>query len=361
MKKKFIVFLVVLSLFASSTVAYAAGGTSIKAVLSNLKIYFGNSKLNGSVITYKNVKYIPAKVLSDNLGFKISSSSSRLTITETESKDSLRSQINSLENDNSDLKNQIKELNEKLRFYSGGEEDYTGQSEEDYFNSLNYANSIGTAVWPLKNNEFIKTARNTTSDTWYKIEVNEGQGITAVLHPQIDKGYMYINMYDKDGKDLYGTYSASNGEYAWISQTAASDTTYYIKIKGEQGIYYVGFYDNYYNNQRSMNDERDFFGSLNTAKVLSIDTVTRDDANRYDFYRVDLKEGQTLSVSITPQIDRGYLYLNLYNKDGSDLSGTFSATNGKTATITKKASADCTYFIKVRGEEGKYNLYYSIN
>lgn len=361
MKKKFVIFLVIVSLLTSSTVAYAAGGTTIKAILSNLKIYYGNSKVSGSVITYKNVKYVPAKILSDNLGFKVSASSSKLTITETESKEYLQNKIDSLSNENTDLKSQVDVLNEKLRFYSGGEEDYTNQSESDYYNSLNYATSIGSAVWPLKNNQFIKTSRDSENETWYKVDIDEGKGLTVAIRPQIDQGDMEIYMYNKSGVQIDYQYYISNGKYGLVSNKAASDTTYYIKVTGSIGIYYIGFYDHYYNNELSMNDNRDFFGSLNTSKKLLSGDIIRNDANIEDWYRVDVKEGQTLSAQIMPQIDSGDMEIFLYGTDGSQLDYQYYISNSKSGSVEKKASKNGTYYIKVTGPIGKYFLSYNLN
>jgi hypothetical protein len=218
---------------------------------------------------------------------------------------------------------------------------------------------MGSAVWPLKNNGFIKTLRNNTSDTWYKVDLYEDKGLTVALKAQIDSGYLELFLYNEDGKQL-SYKSASDGKYATVGIKADKDTTVYVRVSGSKGIYYLGFYDHYYNSEASQNDERDFYGALNTAQKIINGNIERSDEELKNYYRVDVKEGQSLSVSMMPQIDSGYLEIRLYNSDGEQLSYK-SASNGKVATVTKKASTDCTYFIAVTGSKGKYTLSYTIN
>ncbi len=235
--------------------------------------------------------------------------------------------------------------------------------KQNYYNSLTYATSMGSAVYPLVRNQFIKTPRDNKTDTWYKIDVKEGDGITIVLKPQIDKDSMHLYLYDSSGASIKSAAYIYDGNYGVVSKKDISyDQTMYVKVTGAVGNYYIGFYDQYYSNDSSINDERDFFGSLNTAKKLisNVITVTHSDKNLDDYYRIDLKEGQTLSVSITPQIDKDSMHLYLYDSEASALSNKSYIYNGKVGTVSKKASRDCTYFIRVSGTSGKYELSYII-
>jgi hypothetical protein len=177
---------------------------------------------------------------------------------------------------------------------------------------------------------------------------------------------MYLYLFDKDGTRLSDTYMY-NGQYGYVGINASKDTTVYICVKGPEGIYYIGFYDAYWNNSASMNDERDNFGCIGTAKYMPIAAnsnagvnIKRDDASLENWYRIDVKEGQTLTVTVGAHVDKDCLYLYLYDKDVSRLDDTY-IYDGRFGKVTKKASKDCTYYIMVKGSSGTYNLSYTIN
>lgn len=215
---------------------------------------------------------------------------------------------------------------------------------------------FSSAIYPVEKNKFIKTSRENKTDVWYKLNLEEGEGITAVLHPQIDKDYMNISIYDEEGSELDGETLIHNGEYGIVNYKAPERKSIYVKVTGSAGIYYIGFYDQYFNNQASFNDERDFFGSLETAKKVTSGTITRKDENLTDWYRIDVKEGQVLTASITPQIDKDYMNIYIYDKEGSQLDGETLIRNEETGEVSKTASTNATYFIKVSGASGKYDL-----
>ncbi len=362
MKKKITILCVMLCIcLLIPTTVYAANNETVKATISKLKMCFDGSQVKGNVLTYNKVNYIPVSLLTDKLGFKVSTSvkTNKLTITEKVSKEDLQNQVSLLNSKNGELQSQITELNKKLRFYSGGKEDYTGETTDDYFNNVNSATSMGNAVWPIKNNAFIKTERSNDNDTWYKVNLYEGKGLTVALKAQIDTGSIKLELYNKDGRQLDYGY-ATNGQYVSCGNRASTDTTLYAKVSGAKGIYYIGFYDQYYNNTSSLNDERDYFGSLNTAQKISNGNMEKVDVNLTNWYRVDVGESKTLSVSIIPQIDSGNLKIDLYNSDGKQLDYAYGS-NGKVANVSKQASTDCTYFIAISGSKGKYYLSYSLN
>lgn len=219
---------------------------------------------------------------------------------------------------------------------------------------------LSSAVYPSVKNKFIKTLRENKDDTWYKVDLKEGEGITAVLHPQIDKDDMEISIHDIEGNQLDDKYWIKDGQYGIVGYRATTNKTIYVRVKGATGIYYIGFYDQYINSKSSLNDERDFFGSLQTAKKADNGTVTRKDENLNDWYRVDIQEGETLTASITPQIDKGDMEIGIYDKEGSQLDDKYWIKDQETGTVSKTASTNNTYFIKVSGSAGKYDLDVSV-
>lgn len=401
MKKRVVSIAIIFCLVFASTAVYAANAKKIEAALSSMKLYLNNKPVKGDVITAKGNTFIPISVLSNDLGLKVSTNAKAGTISisgkvgsaDNSANDKLKKENNQIKSekaalqqqvaylknsqsqllaDNGRMKSQINELNSKLAAYSNvaqsttnnqtpGSQGGSGISEDQYFKSLALATTMSSAVAPLKKNQFIKTYRDNKTDTYYKVDLKEGEGLTAVLKPQIDKDYMQMYLCNESGSQLSYSGGIYNGKYGLVSGKATHNTTVYIRVTGITGVYYLGFYDHYNNNLPSLNDERDFFGSLNTAKKITNEVITRNDSNLEEYYRVDVKEGQTLSVSISAQIDKNYLQMYLYDAEGSQLSYSGGIYNGKTGTISKKASKDCTYFVKINGSTGKYNLAYSVN
>jgi hypothetical protein len=209
-------------------------------------------------------------------------------------------------------------------------------------------------------NKFIKFNKYSEDDIYFKINLKEGQGITVALKPQINDGYMGLYLYDKNENKLDYEGGIRNGEYGAIDFEAANDMTLYAEISGETGIFYIGFYDSYYSNSNSLNDERDFFGTIFTAKKIGEDTYEK--IKDYDnYYRVDVKEGQNLTVNLTPHINKDYMGIYLYDKDGSKLDYDSGVHDGETGTVTKISATDGTFFVMIEGAEGKYDLNYIIN
>ncbi len=100
MKKRIITISIIICFLATTSIVYAANTATVNAVISGLKMYFKGNQLNGDVLTAKGVTYVPMDILSNNLGFKLSSDSKtkKLTITEKVSKDKLSNDITSLQN-----------------------------------------------------------------------------------------------------------------------------------------------------------------------------------------------------------------------------------------------------------------------
>lgn len=115
--------------------------------------------------------------------------------------------------------------------------------EVKYFASLATATSRAAAVYPLKKNQFIKTYRDYKSDTYYKLDLKEGEGTTVAIRAQIDKDSMNIFLYDSEESQLDYEYM-SNGQTGTVSKKASRDCTYFIKIGGSAGKYNLQYSTN---------------------------------------------------------------------------------------------------------------------
>ncbi len=148
MKKRIIILCILLCLMIPVT-AYAATNETVKATITKLKMYFDGSQVKGNVLTYNKVNYVPVSLLSDKLGFKVTTSSktNKLTITEKVSKEDLRNEIDNLNSQNYDLQSQISDLNgqisdlqSKLSLYQGTIPD---DSSYEAINNFTYLNTDG--------------------------------------------------------------------------------------------------------------------------------------------------------------------------------------------------------------------------
>lgn len=348
MKKKMFIITMAACFFASSTLA-AAGSRTVNATITNLKLYFNENRINGTVLNYNNTNYVPVNILNKYLGYKVSSDSEGITIIQSKDKAALLKENSKLSSENADLK-------AKLRLYSGGEEDYTGQSKEDYFNSLTKATSLAWAAWPLTKNEFIKTPREASDDTWYKFSLKEGEGLTVALKAQIDTGTLGLSLLNEDQEQL-DSCQVANGSYGTVHYQASCDTVIYVKVTGGKGLYYLGFYEDYSNNEDSGNDKRDFFGSIYTAKKLAAAFYTREEEALPDYYRMEVGESQQLNVVIMPKMDDGNMRLALYGSKGEMLKSVY-VMDSQTGYVSIKAPKKSTYYISVTGSEGTYYLEY---
>ena len=259
------------------------------------------------------------------------------------------------------IDSQVTELNNKLKEYVGATTQLANTTDAQYINILESATKMSTAALPFKMNQFVKTYRNNTNSTYYKISLKEGEGFVATLFPQIDKGSMSLYLYNSNGDNLSGDDYVYNSEYGYASYKAKVNCDVYVRVTGSSGLYYLGLYNSYWNNINSLNDERDHFGHIFLSKRITGGLVTRNNDNKSDWYRVLVKEGQTLSASITCQQDKSHMSLYLIDGDGSTLSGDDYVYNGETATVSKKAYVEKIYYIKVTGTTGKYTLNYTLN
>lgn len=342
-------------LFALSAMAFAKHAWTVRANISKMKLYYNNDKLEDTVLTIDKTIYIPLDILSDSLGFDVSkdTKANKIVIKDGDYSGDYQGKLKELQ----DL---IDDLNRKLRYYSDGFEDETNQTEGDFYASLYSETSMNKAVWPLQKNLFMNIQRYTKADTWFKVELQANEGLTVALRSMLT-GDLNLYMYDQTGTLIRSAYNISKDQYGILSYKTSKQTMLYIRVEGQIGNYSLGFYDNYYNNQDSRNDERDFFGSLFTAKKLVSGYYSRDLENLKDCYRIDVKQGQTLTVNLIPQMEENSMNIILYDQNESVLSQANNIQYNKIGTVYKKAAQDSTYFVVVNGAVGKYNLIYSLN
>lgn len=229
----------------------------------------------------------------------------------------------------------------------------------DYIANLENATTKESAVYPYEGNHFTKISRDTKDKTYYKIDLKEGEGLAVALKAQINSGYMSIDLYDSNNKSLGHKGLIYNDNYGVVEFTAKQDMTIYACVTGESGIYYIGFYGAYFNNNISDSD-RDFFGSLYTAQSIELGTFSRELKGQEDWYRVYVNEGQTLTSNISPSINKGYMNLDLYDSNGKSLKHKGLIYDSKTGSVEKEVATSGYYMVKISGDVGKYNLTYSI-
>lgn len=77
--------------------------------------------------------------------------------------------------------------------------------------------------------------------------------------------------------------------------------------------------------------------SKGSKLLLAGYVITGDDKSSIlDGYRVDVKESQTWTAVIQPFIDKGYMYLPLFDKDGVSLSSASTISNRKSGKMLKR-------------------------
>lgn len=237
-------------------------------------------------------------------------------------------------------------------------------SEKQYFENLKYANTIATAVEPLKKNSFIGTLYDGKKDTYYKINLKKGDGIVVVLK-HMENATLYMYLLDENENKLPDDLSSAtstnlsidHGKYRSYEYTAPQNRTIYVKITPGYlftGEYLIGFYDKYGENKR------DFYGSLGTSKKISEGSFERKEDSLDDWYMVEVNEGKTLTVNVKAQIDKNYMSIDLVDQTGTVLVSKSPIKDGQTGELLKKASVNSKYFIRIYDQFGRYYLTYSI-
>ena len=217
--------------------------------------------------------------------------------------------------------------------------------------------------------------------TYYAINLQKGQGISAVLTAQIVASGLHMDLLDRFGLRIARdnrtaqNFSIGNGDTVFIDFTAPETATYYLKIFSyyrlgyNSYIYTSGRYDltihNAWFNTTGSTAARSFAGSPNTAMYAASGNYPaayeRDGNDTY--YRVNLTAGDTLAVTMTSHATGG-LSLGILSREMTDLAQGNTISQGHEETVTWTAVYSGVYFYRVRSSnhaDGNYDLTVKIN
>ncbi len=78
--------------------------------------------------------------------------------------------------------------------------------------------------------------------------------------------------------------------------------------------------------------------------------------NGEDWWQFELKAGQGISAALTAHINSGQLHLKLYGPDKKELKSICCIGNSETGILSKKVNTTGTYYLKITGSTGRYDL-----
>jgi hypothetical protein len=191
---------------------------------------------------------------------------------------------------------------------------------------------------------------------WYSFNADKGQIISLKLVPQTGDFDLYLYKSSSGSSVAHSNHGA--GQEEAIQYVAGQSGTWYIKVKRSSG---EGPYDLTIEvkNQDDADSGHDASDERQGAWPLRPGTYRGflKRADDYDWYKIDLMEGQSLSVDLTvPQAADFDLYL--YSSTGSSSVAHSNHGAGQDEAIQYVAGQSGTWYIRVKRSsgEGDYRL-----
>ncbi|MCK4392339.1 PPC domain-containing protein, partial [Candidatus Bipolaricaulota bacterium] len=212
-------------------------------------------------------------------------------------------------------------------------------------------------AWPLRPGTYSGFLKHADDYDWYKIEIMEGQIISLKLVPQTGDFDLYLYRGDSGSSVAHSNHGA--GQEEAIQYVAGQSGTWYIKVKRSSG---EGPYDLTIEVQnqddagsgQDASDERE--GACRLVLVPDTYSGFLKQADDYDWYKIELMEGQIISLKLTPQTGDFDLYL--YKGDSHSSVAHSNHGTGQEEAIQYVAGQSGTWYIRVKRSsgEGEYTL-----
>ena len=216
--------------------------------------------------------------------------------------------------------------------------------------------SSSTAV-PITQFDGFFTTEYPDRETWYSLELADGQGVTVALTARTNGGKLYFKLYDPRGNLLGTADYIDDGETGTISHRPTVGGVYKILVDdgGGYGRYDLGVFNAWYNPGTSDGD-RSYFSTMNTARQIADGTFALSWYGS-EYYRFCVPDDADFAVTVVPRIGIGNLECRLYNQYGAHLSTKDYIDDGETATLSGHASVGGVYYCRVIAEGGAYGDY----
>jgi hypothetical protein len=237
-----------------------------------------------------------------------------------------------------------------------------GYSAEDLAGAISPASafSIPAPDAPIRS-EYANT------ETWYSINLIAGQGVTIVLGAHMNSGELDFGLFASDGvTEIAGSNDTriADGEVGVCDKTVNRSGTFYLKVfrygsAVADGSYDLAVYNAWYN-PGTVDADRSFFNSLNTARYAAPGMYNANDLGNHA-YRFIAQKGTPVEVTVTAHIGTGDLDFGIFAADGIEVAGSNDASiaNGQTGTATAQNLIDGVYYVKVwknTAASGTYDL-----
>ena len=193
---------------------------------------------------------------------------------------------------------------------------------------------------------------------YFAFEVTAGEGVTITLTPRISSSYQYLTVYAANNQStpLLSPNGVSNGDTLSVSFTATVSGTHWVRLEGSMGGADLAVYNAFFN-AGVEDSQRDFYGSFNTAQLLVSGTYTKQE-NLYSFFRFDAVAGEDVSLSLAASVTSGSMSFSVFQPGNLSTAFVHSnlAYNNQTVNRTFTAATTGTYYVRVNGAGGRFNL-----
>ena len=215
---------------------------------------------------------------------------------------------------------------------------------------------------PYRNSPFNAEYIDENGDHWWKFSGIAGEGITIALTGHFDANYANLYLYDAYGNTVGSTTYIYDGEIQIINVQLGTTGTYYLKITGNAvGNYDLAVYDAWYN-AGTVDSDRDFYHSFNTARYLANGSYARsampDGTMLDDYHRFSATAGSTVNIELTGHLNANHVNFYLYDAQGTQIAYKQYIDNGETGNLSEAVTVEGVYYLKVSGTSavGSYEL-----
>lgn len=197
-----------------------------------------------------------------------------------------------------------------------------------------------------------------SNDRYFTFDVTAGESYTLTLAPRVARGKQSLSVYaaNNQARPLLSPNGVSNGDTLSASFTATVSGKYWLKISGSLGSADVAVY-NAFSNPGTVDAQRDFYGSPNTAQLLVSGEYTKQ-LSLDSFFRFHAVAGEEVSLSFSPSINLASMRLAVFEPENLT-SALFSSNpihNNQTTNHTFTATTSGFYFVRVSGVGGLFDL-----
>ena len=193
-----------------------------------------------------------------------------------------------------------------------------------------------------------------TNDKYIKFSLQSGEDVVVLLTAHVNSDSLSMHAYTPDNQSspFKQAYYIYDGKRKMIAFTASSSGTYYLKVAGSPGVADMAIY-------KASTSEciRDFHSTFSTAYPLRSGNHVKE-TDWSDYYRFDAELLDNITIDLTAHINSDSLHMYLYKPSDHD-SAFKSAVNiydGQTKTLSFEAYEEGTYYLKVKGAPGNYDL-----